>query len=212
MRSDRIVRVVPDVPAIHRRFDYVVPPALDADIGVGARVRIDLHGRRVGGWVVEDGVDPPRGVLPKPLAGSSGDGPPPSVVSLAEWAAWRWAGPLSSFLGTASPSHVVRNVRAGRPDQTGIGAPPVPSPGGGSVALVDAALSGPAAVVRLAPALDAGLVVEEFLHRIGPSRCAGSGPLSPPGRSTGRPPGRIGRDRRPPARPVGSGRHRKTRW
>ena len=109
------MRVVPDVPAIHRRFDYTVPLALDEEIGVGSRVRVDLHGRRVGGWVVEDRVDPVAGVEAKPLAASSGMGPPASVVSLAEWAAWRWAGPLSSFLGTASPSRVVRRPVA-RPD------------------------------------------------------------------------------------------------
>ncbi len=31
-------------------------------------------------------------------------GPPPSVVRLAEWAAWRWAGPVSSFLGRPRPN------------------------------------------------------------------------------------------------------------
>ncbi len=96
--------------AIHRRFDYSVPPSMSGDIGVGSRVRIDLHGRRVGAWVVEDDVEPTARVSVKPLAASSGLGPPPSVVTLAEWAAWRWAGPLSSFLGTASPPRVVRPV------------------------------------------------------------------------------------------------------
>ena len=104
------MRVVPDVPAIHRRFDYSVPPALAPDIGVGSRVRIDLHGRRVGGWVVEDDVGATAEVAVKPLSGSSGVGPPASVLSLAEWAAWRWAGPVSSFLGTASPERVVRGT------------------------------------------------------------------------------------------------------
>jgi primosomal protein N' (replication factor Y) len=158
--------VVPDVPAIHRRFDYSVPPALEGAIRVGSRVRVELHGRRVGAWVVEVDVPPTAGVTTKPLASSSGEGPPPGVVSLAEWAAWRWAGPLSSFLGTASPERIVRT----RPAVGG----PVPdgrpaSPGGGSVALVDEALgpSGVPAVVRLAPALDAGLLVLEAIHRIG---------------------------------------------
>ncbi|HEY4701138.1 MAG TPA: hypothetical protein VIH64_04570, partial [Streptosporangiaceae bacterium] len=98
--------MVPDVPAIHRRFDYLVPSALDGEIEVGSRVRIELHGRRVGAWVVEDQVAPIPGVTLKPLSASSGQGPPPAVVELAEWAAWRWAGPLSSFLGTASPPKV----------------------------------------------------------------------------------------------------------
>ncbi len=160
----RIVRVVPDVPAIHRRFDYSVPAALSGVVGVGSRVRIPLHGRRVAAWVVEDDVVPDPGVHPIDLAGSSGLGPPPSVVALAEWAAWRWAGPVSSFLGTASPPRVVR----------ALGSTPSParapsSPGGGSVALVDQALAGGGpSVVRLAPALDSTLLVLEVVHRIGP--------------------------------------------
>ena len=157
------------MPAIHRRFDYSVPAPLADRIRVGSRVRVQLHGRRVGAWVVEADVPPTPGVAPKPLAASSGAGPPPSVVSLAEWAAWRWAGPLSSFLGTASPTRVVDDrapVRVGDVPTT------VPaSPGGGSVSLVDEALAGGdgPAVVRLAPALDATLVVLELVHRVGPA-------------------------------------------
>ena len=175
-----LVRVVPDVPAIHRRFDYSVPPDIGAEIGVGSRIRIDLHGRRVGAWVVEDQVTVTDGVSPKPLAASSGQGPPPSVVAVAEWAAWRWAGPLSSFLGTASPGRLVRGERFpvdGRhgpdPGDAGgdEGGPRTASPGGGSVAIVDAVMAEPGvpAVVRLAPALDAVLVVTELIHRTGPA-------------------------------------------
>ena len=174
-----MVRVVPDVPAIHRRFDYLVPPSLDAGLRVGSRVRVALHGRRVGAWVVEDHVSAIPGVPLLPLAASSGDGPPPGVVALADWAAWRWAGPVSSFLGTASPWRTVRGAwpdteggTEGRPQRAG--AAPV-SPGGGSVGLVHGVLgregTAPMAgtsVVRLAPSLDATLVVQEFLHRTGP--------------------------------------------
>ena len=115
--------------------------------GVGSRVRIDLHGRRVGGWVVEDDVGATAGVAVKPLSGSSGVGPPPSVVSLAEWAAWRWAGP-----GRLVPRHRLprpcgppERGAAGRAgaDAGGQGAPDgrrPPSPGGGAVAIVDDAL------------------------------------------------------------------------
>jgi len=176
--GNRLVRVVPDIPAVHRRFDYSVPPALDPLIRVGSRVRIELHGRRVGAWVVEDHVEGTAGVSPKPLSGSSGDGPPESVVSLAVWAAWRWAGPVSSFLGTASPNGVVRGI--GAPPVDGLqvgpdagGSPPgpvpPPSPGGGSVQLVDGVLRAGTSpsVVRLAPALDGFLVVLELLHRTG---------------------------------------------
>lgn len=159
----RVVRVVPDVPAIHRRFDYAVPTALADAVALGGRVRVPLHGRRVGAWVVEDDVTPDAGVHPLDIAASSGLGPPPALVDLAAWASWRWAGPMSSFLGTASPP---RNVRALPP--RGSDHRPA-SPGGGSVALVEAALAAPGpAAVRLAPALDAALLVLEVVHRVGP--------------------------------------------
>jgi primosomal protein N' (replication factor Y) len=162
--GDRVVRVVPDVPAIHRRFDYSVPPALADAIAVGSRVRVPLHGRRVGAWVVEDDVVPDPGVHPLDLTASSGLGPPVAVVGLAGWAAWRWAGPVSSFLGTASPPRNVRFLPP-PPSRTGGAA----SPGGGAVDLVGAALAGGgASVVRLAPSLDTSLVVEELVHRCGP--------------------------------------------
>lgn len=74
---------------------------------VGSRVRIELHGRRVGGWVVADPSQPPSSVRVRALAGVSGWGPPPAVIEVARWAAWRWAGPLTAFLRTASPP---RNV------------------------------------------------------------------------------------------------------
>ncbi len=158
-----MVRVVPDVPAIHRRFDYSVPAALADAVTLGGRVRVPLHGRRVGAWVVEDDVTPDPGVHPLDVAASSGLGPPPAVVDLARWAAWRWAGPVSSFLGTASPPRVVRALGPAP------GSPMRPaSPGGGSVALVDAALAaGGTAVVRLAPALDSSLLVLELVSRTG---------------------------------------------
>ncbi|HUY65230.1 MAG TPA: hypothetical protein VMV06_00295 [Acidimicrobiales bacterium] len=169
--------MVPDVPAIQRRFDYSVPPALDQQIRVGSRVRIELHGRRVAAWVVEADVVPAGGVSPKPLASSSGQGPPPAVVSMAEWAAWRWAGPMSSFLGTSSPRRVVRDAGPLPPGQDrsrGVGrdpSPVPPSPGGESVDIVDVAMAGGSvpAIVRLAPALDATLVVLELIHRTGPA-------------------------------------------
>jgi primosomal protein N' (replication factor Y) len=167
-----VVRLVPDIPAVHRRFDYTVPASLRHHVGIGSRVRIDLQGRRVGAWVVEDGVTPPAGVVPKPIALSSGDGPPPSVVALAEWAAWRWAGPLSSFLGTASPARVVRVGGRREPGRSSAGASTtaLASPGGASVEMVGVALANVTVptVVRLAPTLDAVLIVQELVHRLGP--------------------------------------------
>lgn len=115
----RVVRVLPDVPAIHRAFDYRVPERWREQVGVGTRVRVRLHGRPVGGWVVDADAVPPAGIELRPLVAVSGLGPPPAVVALAEWAAWRWSGPVSSFLGTGSPPRNVRDL----PD------PPVRGPG-----------------------------------------------------------------------------------
>ena len=108
----RVVRVIPDVAAVSRAFDYVVPEAWSADgradrLGVGSRVRVVLHGRRVAGWVVADGVEPPPGVTLRPLARLSGLGPGTDVIELARWAARRWVGPLSGFLSTASSPSMV---------------------------------------------------------------------------------------------------------
>lgn len=111
----------------------------------GTRVRVELHGRRVGGWVTAVDVEPPAGVELKPLAGLSGWGPPPEVVSLASWAAWRWAGRRAHFLSTASPLNVVRSI------------PPRREPGSVTV-LPDPtmrdALGAERSVVRLPPAAD----------------------------------------------------------
>ena len=63
-------------PAGHRQ-DVRLPRrrALAGDIRVGTMVRVALHGRRVGGWVVEVGVEPPPGVTLTPIAKVTGWGP-----------------------------------------------------------------------------------------------------------------------------------------
>jgi primosomal protein N' (replication factor Y) len=158
-----------------------VPEKLSGDIRVGSRVRITLHGRRVAAWVVEVDVVPPEGVVLQPIAASSGFGPPASVVSLAEWAAWRWAGPLSSFLGTASPERNVRALPVGRgvaaasasgraaaEGSAAAASAPGPVTGAGSGeadTIIDQALGAGHAVVRLAPGLDPVLLVEAIIRR-----------------------------------------------
>lgn len=89
-----------------KRFDYLAP----AGTSIGSLVRITLHGRRVGGWVVETGVTPPAGVAVRPVNKVSSLGPPPDVIDVAGWAAWRWAGRLSTLLRTASPPTTVRGL------------------------------------------------------------------------------------------------------
>lgn len=114
---ERVVRVLPDIAALNKTFDYLVPDSFGdqggfGDITVGTMVRVVLHGRRVGGWVVADGVDPPAGVKLRPLAKVTGMGPSAEIIDLANWAAWRWAGRASHFLRTASPQRVVRTLPA----------------------------------------------------------------------------------------------------
>ena len=105
-----IARVLPDVAALERVFDYLIPEPLRDQVRVGTIVRIDLHGRRVGGWVVEV-TDAPATDRPlKPLAKVTGWGPAPELVELSSWAAWRWAGRRSAFLRAASPQVAVRSL------------------------------------------------------------------------------------------------------
>ena len=140
------MRVAPDLPAVDKVFDYSVPQAMDADVRVGTLVRISLHGRRVGGWVVADNVEPPDGVEVRPLSKVTGWGPAPEVIDVARWAAWRWAGPLPVVLRSASPPGAVRGLPASPPTR-----PPVSGP---VDALAEEALATERAVLRLPPATD----------------------------------------------------------
>ena len=147
-----MVRVLPDVPAIDREFDYAVPDRLvppGGSVLVGDVVRVDLHGRRVGGWVTAVGVEPPAGVTVRPVAKVSGRGPSAELLDLAGWAAWRWAGRRVPFVRTASPERVVARLPRAAAG-SGQGAP-VP------VVVDDVArdaFARPRAVVRLPPAAD----------------------------------------------------------
>lgn len=98
------------MPALGRAFDYLVPDQMVGRVGVGALVRIELQGRRVGGWVVGLDSQPPDGTVLRPLSKVTGWGPPPDLVALADWAAHRWAGRSVAFLRTASPPRVVVGV------------------------------------------------------------------------------------------------------
>lgn len=146
--TQRVVRVLPDVPAIDKTFDYLVPDAIRDQVRVGDVVRVVLHGRRVGGWVVEVDVEPPAGVALRPLAKRSGLGPTPDLIELAGWAAWRWAGRPASLLRTASPPRVVASLPAVP------AAPASPSTG----PLTAAALDHGRSVLRLPPTADLGNV------------------------------------------------------
>ena len=109
----RAVRVQPDVPAIHRAFDYTLPPQLDdGTVEVGTVVRVPLHGRRVRGWVVDAHVAVPEASELRDVVAIVSAGPPAEVVELCRWAAWRWAGPVTAFLRAAQAPN---RIRAGSP-------------------------------------------------------------------------------------------------
>ncbi len=113
-----VVRVLCDAKGPDKAFDYSVPEHLAAQAVIGAVVRVDLHGRRIGGWIVD--IDPPAATDAArlvPLRMVSGLGPDTGLVDLARWAAHRWAGRPSQFLRTASPPRVV--TRLGDPRFSG---------------------------------------------------------------------------------------------
>lgn len=118
------VRVLPDVSGLEKTFDYSVPPDWAARAEVGALVRVDLGGRRVGGWIVEcDPLDLPSEVKLKDLAKISSVGPDEAIVELGRWAGHRWSGRWSRLLKTASPEKMVPMLPAERRSK-----PPGPSP------------------------------------------------------------------------------------
>ncbi len=159
------VRVRTELAALAKTFDYAVPATWSEDVRVGTRVRVPLHGRSVRGWVVAtepsspapgvEGNGTPPGVDLLPLKSWLGWGPPGELVELAEWAAWRWAGPVTFFLRAASPDVVVRTLpeppplHVALPEAATVPATSHPSPWA-------AALAGGVAetMVRLPPATD----------------------------------------------------------
>jgi primosomal protein N' (replication factor Y) (superfamily II helicase) len=148
------VRVIPDVPAVRKTFDYTVPAALSDSVRVGTQVRVVLGGRRVGGWVVADRVEAPPGLELKPLSAVRGWGPPPVVMAMAEWAAWRWSGPLSALLRTASSPRPVRAIAPASTAARHRSPAPAATPPGPSDDVASAAVGGATTVVRLGPARD----------------------------------------------------------
>ncbi len=126
---------------------------------MGTQVRIALGPRRVAGWVVEDDVEPVPGVTLRPISAVRGWGPPPAVLQVAAWAAWRWAGPVSTFLGTASSPLAVRSL----PTERTAGSRPEPASGAPAAVT---GLDGGTTVVRLGPGSDPWPVVFEAARRI----------------------------------------------
>ena len=99
----RAVRVITEVGAVDRPFDYALSDSL-SHVEVGDRVRVDFHGRSVRAWVV---ADVPASEDLKGVKKWLGYGPPASELSLLQWASIRWYSSWSRFLLAASPSRVV---------------------------------------------------------------------------------------------------------
>ena len=162
------VQVLVDEPAIDREFTYLLPPQLASGrvpVTVGTIVRVVLNRRRLRGWVTELDAPMPADLELAPISSVVGVGPPPHVVELARWAAWRWAGTRAHFLRTASPDRVVKGLPTSRP----VSLPNVvPDEGADTPEWVPAVLrEGPPgpAVVRLGPCADEWpLVVEAVRH------------------------------------------------
>ncbi len=110
-----VARVLPNVTGLDKQFDYLVPTRFTDSVEVGSMVRVELHGRRIGGWVVA--LDPPDALEPdglKEIAKVTGHGPSAALVELSEWAAVRWAARRRHFMITGSPERAVPRVPASR--------------------------------------------------------------------------------------------------
>jgi primosomal protein N' len=102
----RAVRIITEVAAVDRPFDYLVTERT-ARAAVGDRVRVDFNGRSVRGWVTGDAVASPE---LKPLTKWLGYGPPASLLDLLAWASERWYSPLSRFLVSTSPKRLITEL------------------------------------------------------------------------------------------------------
>jgi primosomal protein N' (replication factor Y) len=176
-----VARILPNVTGLDKQFDYLVPEALTDSIQVGTQVRVDLHGRRVAGWVVA--VDPPDALDDdelKPIARVSGHGPATELIDLADWASVRWAARRRHFLVAASPHRMVIGLPAIR--RTGATVEPrspastaMLGDGGGVLrlpptsdpmpAVLSASALGPTLVI--VPAVDQAMLLAARLRRSG---------------------------------------------
>ncbi len=144
-----IVSVITEVGALRRPLDYRVPEGFTGPIEVGSRVRVPLHGRSVQGWIVGPGSGETQVESILEVSRSMGFGPPPPVVELCAWAAWRWSGTMSRFLGTASSPTNVKALPVRRSAAIAVASGSGLSKRGSSLALESGAV-----VEHLGPATD----------------------------------------------------------
>lgn len=103
MTGPRAVRVVTEVAAVDRPFDYLVPDHL-VSLQLGDRVRVDFNHRSVRAWVVDEASLAPD---LKPIGKWLGFGPPAEMLEFLTWASSRWLAPLARLLVSASPKRLV---------------------------------------------------------------------------------------------------------
>ena len=128
---------------------------------MGTQVRIALGPRRVGGWVVEDPVEPTPGVVLRPLAAVRGWGPPPASAGAGRVGGLALGGAGAGVAGHRLVSDVaVRSLPA-------VGSPATPSRAARGAPTTRAAevLGEGTTVVRLGPAGDRWPVVLAAVRR-----------------------------------------------
>ena len=176
-----VARVLPNVTGLDKQFDYFVPPEYVGKVEVGSIVRAELHGRRIGGWVVA--LDPPDALAIeglKKVTKITGHGPSEELVDLSDWAAVRWAGRRRHFLIAASPERAVPRVPATRRTgavieprspasssllESGGGVLRLPPASDPMPAVLSAAAIGPTLVV--VPSIDQAMLLGARLRRSG---------------------------------------------
>ncbi len=136
---------MPDVSGIDKVFDYIVPDRWVGAVQVGSLVRVDLHGRRVAGWVVALDVEPPAGVTLREVTKVSSLGPDAGTIELARWAAHRWSGRVVPVMKQTMPDTMVESLPAGPGDRS------LPA---GPAEVVEAFGEPGVTVVQLPPAAD----------------------------------------------------------
>jgi primosomal protein N' (replication factor Y) len=102
----RIARVVPEV-SLDRAFDYAIPAALDAQVTLGAKVRVPFKSRSLIGYVVDFPQDPHTGKLREiEEVLSSRAFLPAALIQLAQWMAQYYCAPLTNALLSVLPKAV----------------------------------------------------------------------------------------------------------
>lgn len=100
------ISVLPDVTGIDRQFSYLVPA--DIKVSPGMIVRVNLAGRKVRAWVLEDWVEVPDRIDLKPILSVASLALSGPLIELARFASWRYAGRLRPFLLAGSPPRLLR--------------------------------------------------------------------------------------------------------